>query len=138
MALSRSKVQVIIEPRFHDNRLVGGKYHLGSHTVFLYKEEIIRQCCRLFGSSSRLREYIAVILAHELGHAQDPELLQLADALDEPLTPREEAEIRLRIEENAWAYALSLLSETDTSFLDSIMEESLFSYRHQLNRAEIA
>lgn len=111
---------------------------MGSHTVYLYKEEIIRQCCRLFGSPYRLREYIAVILAHELGHSQDKELVQLAEALDEPLSEREEAEIRLRIEENAWGYALSLLSDTDPSFLQFIMEESLFSYRNQLRGLDIA
>lgn len=118
--------------------MVGGKYHLASHTVFLYKEEIVRQCCELFGSSCRLKEYIAVILAHELGHAQDPELEQLAAALDGPLTGRQEAEIRLRIEENAWAYAVSLLTEADSSFLHIIMDESLFSYRNQLDRFLIA
>lgn len=131
-------MKVSIEPRFRNNRRVGGKYHLASHTVYLYKEEIVRQCCELFGSPCRLKEYIAVILAHELGHAEDPELEQLAAALDGPLTERQEAEIRLRIEENAWAYAVSLLREADASFLHIIMEESLFSYRNQLDRFLIA
>ncbi|MEC0170926.1 hypothetical protein [Paenibacillus graminis] len=131
-------MQVILEPRFQDNRLVGGKYHLASHTIFLYKEEIVRQCCELFGSHLRLKEYIAVVLAHELGHSEDLELEQLAAALDGPLTGRQEAEIRLRIEENAWAYAISLLTEADPSFLHMIMEESLFSYRNQLDRFRIA
>ncbi|AIQ70149.1 hypothetical protein PGRAT_22725 [Paenibacillus graminis] len=138
LALSHSKVQVILEPRFQDNRLVGGKYHLASHTIFLYKEEIVRQCCELFGSHLRLKEYIAVVLAHELGHSEDLELEQLAAALDGPLTGRQEAEIRLRIEENAWAYAISLLTEADPYFLHMIMEESLFSYRNQLDRFRIA
>lgn len=127
-----SKVTVQIEPRFRDHRLVGGKYHMGSHTVYLYKEAIIRQCCTLFGSTNRLKEYIAVILAHELGHSEDTELVQLADALEEPLTDRQEAEIRLKIEENAWAYAKSLLIEADPSFLHYIIEESLLSYRDKL------
>ncbi|WP_081758832.1 metallopeptidase family protein [Paenibacillus graminis] len=131
-------MQVILEPRFQDNRLVGGKYHLASHTIFLYKEEIVRQCCELFGSHLRLKEYIAVVLAHELGHSEDLELEQLAAALDGPLTGRQEAEIRLRIEENAWAYAISLLTEADPYFLHMIMEESLFSYRNQLDRFRIA
>ncbi|WP_249899887.1 hypothetical protein [Paenibacillus sp. PK3_47] len=121
-----------IEPRFRDNRLVGGKYHMGSHTVYLYKEEIIRQCCTLFGSTDRLKEYIAVILAHELGHSEDTELVQLADALERPVSQREEAEIRLRIEQNAWAYAEALLSDTDSAFLQLIIEESLLSYRNTL------
>ncbi|WP_246553208.1 hypothetical protein [Paenibacillus tritici] len=138
LALSDSKVKVTVEPRFRKNRLVGGKYHLGSHTIYLYKEEIVRQCCELFGSPCRLKEYIAVILAHELGHSEDLELEQLAAALDGPLTGRQEAEIRLRIEENAWAYASSLLTEADPSFMHIIREESLFSYRDQLDRFHIA
>jgi hypothetical protein len=129
---SGSQVTVRIEPRFRDNRLVGGKYHMGSHTVYLYKEEIARQCASLFGSTSRLKEYIAIILAHELGHSEDTELGQLADALDQPLSQREEAEIRLRIEENAWTYAETLLNDADPFFLQSIIEESLLNYRNTL------
>lgn len=105
---------------------------MGSHTVYLYKEEIARQCAALFGSTSRLKEYIAIILAHELGHSEDIELGQLADALDQPLSQREEAEIRLRIEENAWTYAEALLNDADPLFLQSIIEESLLSYRNIL------
>ncbi|WP_229696146.1 hypothetical protein [Paenibacillus albidus] len=126
---SRSQVTVTLEPRFAGNRLVGGKYHMGSHTIYLYKDQIKEQCCKLFGSTNRLKEYIAVILAHELGHSEDVELEQLALALEEPLTARQQAEIRLRIEENAWHYAAVLLADMDTSFLQIIIEESLFSYR---------
>ncbi|WP_438435161.1 hypothetical protein [Gorillibacterium sp. sgz500922] len=118
-----------IEPRFPGDRLVGGKYNLATHTVFLYKEDILIQCGRLFGSTDRAEEYIAVILAHELGHAQDGQLRELADSLDLPISEAEKAHIRLRIEENAWAYAEALLPEADAAFLGTIIEHSLAAYR---------
>lgn len=129
---SDSRVQVTIEASFPGQRLVGGKYHMGSHTIYLYKEEIIEQCTRLFGSLDRLQEYIAVIFAHELGHSEDMELEELADLLDGPLTAREQAEIRLKIEENAWNYTRHLLSHYDPFFVEHIIEESLSGYYHQL------
>ncbi|WP_310551176.1 hypothetical protein [Paenibacillus glufosinatiresistens] len=132
MSRSRQNIPVVIEPRFPGKRLVGGKYHLDSHTVFLYKASIVAQCVRLFGSTERLKEYIEVVLAHELGHAQDRELRGLADALDGPLTEREEAGIRLRIEENAWQYAQALLWDADPLLIGRIIDESLAGYREQI------
>lgn len=132
LARINSTVKVIIEPHFHDNRLVGGKYLMSTHTIYLYKEEIIKQCYSLFGSASRLKEYIAVVFAHELGHSEDRELEQLANALDEPITSRAQDEIKLRIEENAWAYARALLTDIEPSFLNLIIDESLLSYRDKL------
>ncbi|QSF47700.1 hypothetical protein JRJ22_09345 [Paenibacillus tianjinensis] len=129
---SNSRVQVKIEACFPGKRLVGGKYHMGSHTVYLYKEEISEQCIRLFGSLDRLDEYIAVIFAHELGHSEDKELNELAALLDSPLSDREEAEICLQIEENAWRYAQDLLSHGDPLFIESIIEKSLSGYYRRL------
>ncbi|NEU59835.1 hypothetical protein G3352_02900 [Paenibacillus sp. ALJ109b] len=129
---SNSRALVEIESHFPDNRLVGGKYHMGSHTVYLYKKEIMEQCRMLFGSLAPLQAYIYVILAHELGHAEDVELMDLSNLLDSPLTAPELAETRLRIEENAWRYAESLLFDMDPVFLRTIIDESLFSYRQAI------
>ncbi|WP_413374615.1 hypothetical protein [Paenibacillus taichungensis] len=129
---SNSRALVEIESHFPDNRLVGGKYHMGSHTVYLYKKEIMEQCRMLFGSLAPLQAYIYVILAHELGHAEDVELMDLSNLLDSPLTASEQAGIRLRIEENAWRYAESLLFDMDPVFLRTIIDESLFSYRQAI------
>ncbi|WP_379160878.1 hypothetical protein [Paenibacillus sp. sgz5001063] len=129
---SNSQVQVKIEACFPGKRLVGGKYHMGSHTVYLYKEDIIEQCVRLFGSLDRLEEYIAVIFAHELGHSEDQKLQELAVLLDEALTERERAEISLTIEENAWHYAQCLLSHYDPLFIEHIIEQSLSGYHQRL------
>lgn len=86
----------------------------------------------LFGSLAPLQSYIFVILAHELGHAEDEDLKFLSGLLDGPLTAAEEAEIRLRIEENAWRYAESLLWDVDPVFLGTIIDESLYSYRQAI------
>lgn len=86
----------------------------------------------LFGSLAPLKAYIYVILAHELGHAEDVELVDLSNLLDGPLTASEQAEIRLRIEENAWRYAESLLFDMDPVFLRTIIDESLISYRQAI------
>ncbi|WP_321573911.1 hypothetical protein [Paenibacillus sp. P13VS] len=123
---------VQVESHFPDNRLVGGKYHMGSHTVYLYKKEIMEQCRMLFGTLAPLQAYIYVILAHELGHAEDTELAYLSSLLDGPLSAHEQAEIRLRIEENAWRYAESLLQGMDPVFLHTIIDESLLSYRQAI------
>ncbi|MDK8192828.1 hypothetical protein QP794_22335 [Paenibacillus sp. UMB7766-LJ446] len=123
---------VQVEPHFPDSRLVGGKYHMGSHTVYLYKKEIMEQCQMLFGSLAPLKAYIYVILAHELGHAEDVELVDLSNLLHGPHTAPEQAEIRLRIEENAWRYAESLLFDIDPIFLRTIIDESLYSYRQAI------
>nr|WP_261780132.1 hypothetical protein [Paenibacillus xylanexedens] len=105
---------------------------MGTHTVYLYQKEIMEQCRMLFGSLAPLEAYIYVILAHELGHAEDVELVELSNRLDGPLTALEQAEIRLRIEENAWRYAESLLSDMDPVFVRTIIDESLLSYRQAI------
>jgi len=122
-------VHVRIEPCFPDGRLVGGKYHAASHTVFLYEEEIIEQCKLLFGSLEPLRSYIRVILAHELGHAEDNELEYLSGLLDTSSAPADRFRVMLHIEENAWRYAEALLPDIDPIFLRTIVDESLFSHR---------
>ncbi|BFH13902.1 hypothetical protein WJ0W_003730 [Paenibacillus melissococcoides] len=68
-------------------------------------------------------------MAHELGHAADAELERLSAAMDMGGTPADIRRIALRIEENAWAYAVSLLPEIDDAFIQAIIDESLRAYR---------
>ncbi|MFD1773702.1 hypothetical protein [Paenibacillus rhizophilus] len=56
----------------------------------------------------RLRDYIAVVCALELGHAEDRKLVTLSDRLDEEISPREHAELALRIEMNGQGFYLNL------------------------------
>ncbi|WP_246063093.1 hypothetical protein [Paenibacillus ehimensis] len=129
---SGSKVSVKLKKHFPGGRLVGGKYQMASHTVTLYEEEIKRQCSRLFGSLDRLEEYTAVIFAHELGHAEDPQLEDLSLLLDGELTIQERNWTALQIEENAWRYAEKLLADMDQAFLAKIITESLAAYREKV------
>ncbi|WP_235941434.1 hypothetical protein [Paenibacillus puerhi] len=130
---SGSRIEVKIEPRFPGNRLVGGKYHMATHQVYIYKEPIKQQCFQLFGSLDRLEDYIAVVCAHELGHSEDAELVRLAGRLDEKITDPERRFIALEIEENAWRYAESILPDLEPAFLDTIIQASLASYREELH-----
>lgn len=129
---SGSPAEIVIEERFPGPRLVGGRYHMASDTIYLYKAELKQQCLQLFGSLDRLEEYIAVVCAHEIGHAEDQELPLLSELLDESAKPREKAEIALHIEENAWRYAEGLLYDLDPAFTQTIVDESLSSYRVSL------
>ncbi|MRX73909.1 hypothetical protein GJU40_17375 [Bacillus lacus] len=118
---------------FPGNRLVGGKYHLGTHTVTLYIEVIKQQCLQLFGTLERLQDYALVVLAHELGHAEDDELPLLADQLEAAATQLERDRTALKIEENAWRFAKELLTDIEPAFFDEVAEQSLFSYRTAIN-----
>jgi hypothetical protein len=126
-----------MESSFPGGRLVGGKYQTTLHKVTLYQEEIKRQCLQLFGSLDRLEDYINVVFAHELGHAEDAQLEQLSLLLDSGLPTNERKQIELQIEENAWRYAESLLSQIDPVFIKEIVTESLADYRKQVE-SEIA
>ncbi|WP_246590716.1 hypothetical protein [Paenibacillus sophorae] len=132
---SGGSTEIIIEARFPGSRLVGGRYHMATAKVYLYKEQLKEQCLELFGSLNRLREYVAVVCAHELGHAEDRELVSLSNRLDEEISHREHAEIALQIEENAWRYAESLLPDIDPEFMRTIIDESLYAYRRKLRTA---
>ncbi|WP_127580370.1 hypothetical protein [Paenibacillus koleovorans] len=128
-ARAGSRVPVRVEASFPEQRLVGGKYHMASHSITLYVETMKQQCFLLFGSLDRLEEYIAVILAHELGHAQDGDLRQLCERLDGDLSDAERDRTLLQIEVNAWRYARQLLKDfADASTLDTIVMESLAMY----------
>lgn len=122
-------VTLSIERRFPGHRLVGGKYSMNAGTITMYSEVIAAQCLQLFGSLDRAEDYFAVVVAHELGHAADAELERLSAAMDMGGSPADIRRIALRIEENAWAYAVSLLPEIEDDFIQAIIDESLRAYR---------
>ncbi|MFB5266846.1 hypothetical protein ACE41H_08600 [Paenibacillus enshidis] len=122
-------VSVRLEKKFPGGRMVGGKYNMNTHTITMYTDVIQAQCMQMFGSLEQAEEYFAVVLAHEIGHAADPELRALSEALDETDDPSVKRLTALRIEENAWNYALNLLPEADSRFMSIIIDESLFAYR---------
>lgn len=129
---SGSQVNVKLEDHFPGNRLAGGKYSMGSHTITLYIEEIKNQCDLLFSDDEHFLDYFAVVFAHEIGHAEDGELAELAARLDHSRTELERRQVNLKIEENAWMFAEELLSHMDQSFLQKIIYHSLKPYRDQL------
>lgn len=49
--------------------------------------------------------------------------------MDMGRSPADIRRIALRIEENAWAYAVSLLPEIEDAFIQAIINESLRAYR---------
>ena len=108
-----------------------------SHTVTLYTESIAEQCQQLFGSREFLAACVAIIFAHELGHAEDTELQDLSDRMD-VCSGRERSLIALRIEENAWTYAERLLPDIDRERFSLIVERSLHPYRLNASSSEIA
>ncbi|MDF2814540.1 MAG: hypothetical protein K0Q81_740 [Paenibacillus sp.] len=111
---------------------------MATHSITLYQDTIRQQCLRLFGSLDRLEEYISVIFAHELGHAEDLQLDQLCCKLDEDLTTSERTLTMLQIEENAWQYAERLLSaEPEQGILHTIRMESLAIYREAPSMEEL-
>ncbi|KKI89093.1 hypothetical protein WQ54_28125 [Bacillus sp. SA1-12] len=134
---SGSSADVIVESAFPDGRLVGGKYHLGTHTITLYLNEIKKQCEQLFATDQYFLDYLTIVTAHELGHAEDQELEELCDQLDECPTQVERDKISLRIEENAWRYARSILSGIETNIVETVIFHSLKPYYEEIDQ-EIA
>jgi hypothetical protein len=127
-----SSVKVLLEASFPDNRLVGGKYHISTHTITLYMEEIKEQCVQLFSTDAYFLDYLKIVFAHEIGHAEDLELSQLCDQLDECKTPFERNKLALKIEENAWHYAELYLQEVDHSLVETVIYHSLQPYREKI------
>ncbi|MFD2613510.1 hypothetical protein [Paenibacillus gansuensis] len=131
---SGSSVQMRVETEFPQQRLVGGKYQMGSHTVTLYLSSLEEQCRRLFGSLENLPALAAVVCAHELGHAEDPELAELSDRMDSASDVRIRLALALQIEKNAWAFARMLVPEVDPQLMEAMIDESLYMYRENLRQ----
>ncbi|AET57850.1 hypothetical protein ACWHAM_08405 [Paenibacillus terrae] len=122
-------VTVKLEKRFPGGRLIGGKYAMNAHAITMYTDTIETQCIQMFGSVERVEEYFTVVLAHEIGHAADSELLDLSDAMEQESELGNRQRFALQIEENAWNYALRLVPEIETSFISTVVDESLLAYR---------
>lgn len=132
LSLSGSNARVRLKNRFPGNRLVGGKYSPGTHTVTLYMEEIRKQCILLFSNEAVFPVYFWIVLAHELGHAEDSELNSLSELYDLCGNDSERKRIALKIEENAWDFARTIVPTDYSEMLDEIIDESLRSYREDL------
>lgn len=128
---SGSKANLQFEDFFPGDRFAGGKYNIGSHTITLYAEEIKEQCMQLFSSLDHFEEYLEIVFAHEIGHAEDGNLGWLADQMDLAQTEIERLGIALQIEENAWSFAENIPG-INTHLMQIIKSHSLQPYRDQL------
>ncbi|MBT2694926.1 hypothetical protein [Bacillus sp. ISL-55] len=129
---SGSSVQVELEDFFPGDRFAGGKYNFGTHTITLYIEEIKAQCLQLFSSLDQFEDYLAVVFAHEIGHAEDGELAELIQQIEETGNDVLKKKVALQIEMNAWDYARMLIPEKLHSFMDTIIGYSLEPYYEAL------
>ncbi len=129
---SGSKAAIKLERHHPYSRLAGGKYSMSTHTITLYIEEIKEQCIQIFGSLANLDIYIAVVFAHELGHAEDKALGILAERLDAATSENERARLSFLIEKRAWKFAEKLLRGTDRKFTKKIIFQSLRYYYEQI------
>ncbi|PLR92656.1 hypothetical protein [Bacillus sp. T33-2] len=135
---SGSNAEVKLESFFPGNRFAGGKYSTGTHTVTLYMEEIKAQCLQLFSTLELLADYVMVVFAHELGHAEDAELKTLIEISDQSSNDLAKNTIALKIEQNAWDYARRLLPEINHTFMEKIIRHSLNPYHEALGMEQIA
>lgn len=126
---SQSRVSIRLKSHFPGGRNVGGKYNVNTHSITIYLEEVKKQSVLLFGTLDRFEDVLKIVLAHELGHAEDDSLLACCDLLDHCSTELEALQIALRIEENAWNYASKLLTDVDPEMLHTMTTCSLQSYR---------
>ncbi|MFT9597980.1 hypothetical protein [Mesobacillus sp.] len=129
---SGSSVQVELEDFFPGDRFAGGKYNFGTHTITLYIEEIKAQCLQLFSSLDYFDDYLAVVFAHEIGHAEDCELAELIQQMDGTNHDFTRKGIALKIEENAWDYARKQIPQNLHPFMDTIIGYSLEPYYEAL------
>lgn len=127
---SGSQAQVRLKHRFPGGRNVGGKYNISDHSVTLYLYEIRKQCRIMFGSTSLslCKQLLRIVLAHELGHAQDPQLSELSDSMEACESRLDRSRLALQIEENAWNYARNLLPAASMEMLEVVVRHSLSAY----------
>ncbi|AWB46335.1 hypothetical protein DCC85_20640 [Paenibacillus sp. CAA11] len=129
---SGSTVSVTMRSRFPGGRNVGGKYSLDSHSITMYLSEIRKQAADIFGSQELEEDVLRIVFAHELGHAEDPLLVELSDRLYASEQEQERKRIALRIEENAWDYARALIPEVDPGMVETMIYFSLRAYRESI------
>ena len=129
---SGSSVKVELESYFPGDRFAGGKYNFASHTITLYIEEIKAQCLQVFSALDHFEDYLAVVFAHEIGHAEDSQLSDLIEQMDACNNDYTRTDIALNIENNAWDYARMLIPEKLHPFMDTIIHYSLQPYYEAL------
>ncbi|WP_423407973.1 hypothetical protein AABM38_20190 [Heyndrickxia sp. MSNUG] len=129
---SGSSVKVELESFFPGDRFAGGKYNFASHTITLYIEEIKDQCLQIFSSLDSFEDYLAVVFAHEIGHAEDSQLADLIEQMDSCTNDYARTGIALNIENNAWDYAKLLIPQKLHPFMDTIIHYSLQPYYEAL------
>lgn len=129
---SGSSVKVELESYFPGDRFAGGKYNFASHTITLYVEEIKDQCMQIFSSLDYFEDYLAVVFAHEIGHAEDAYLAGLIEQMDASTNEYTRTGIALKIEENAWDYAKMLIPSTMHPIMETIIHHSLQPYYEAL------
>jgi len=129
---SGSSVKVELESYFPGDRFAGGKYNFASHTITLYIEEIKAQCQQIFSSLDHFEDYLAVVFAHEIGHAEDSQLADLIEQLDASNNEYTRTGISLNIEKNAWDYAMMVIPQKLHPFMDTIIHYSLQPYYEAL------
>jgi hypothetical protein len=132
LSQSGSRVEVELESFFPGDRFAGGKYNLGTHTITLYIEEIKAQCLQIFSTLDDFEEYLAVVFAHEIGHAEDSQLVGLIEQMDACNNEHDRKGIALKIEENAWEYARKLIPQKLHPLMDTIIHYSLQPYYEAL------
>ena len=123
-------IKLVIEDEFPGTRCVGGKYAPSTHSIFLYEKDIKIQCRYLFGSNECLESYQWIILAHELGHALDEDLLSLSAKFEQT----EDTWLLYQIECNAWEMGEKLIPFIDSELFASIKDESLAHYHKEMEK----
>ncbi|WP_409294864.1 hypothetical protein V1498_17045 [Peribacillus sp. SCS-26] len=119
-------IPVLLEKRFPGGRLVGGKFNVGTRTITMYIDTVWEQCLQLLGSGTDFLNYYAIVLAHELGHALDEDLEELAEMLHIYEGNETESEGLIRLaEEKAWDIAREIVYDLDERLFTKIRNEAL-------------
>ncbi|MFC7370561.1 hypothetical protein ACFQPF_02595 [Fictibacillus iocasae] len=133
--LSNTSADVFIQEENQNGRRIGGMYSMDTHTVTLYQKEIYSQAMEFFPEQDRFRDYVRIICAHELGHANDPYLTILAYRLDKERDFLKRKKIELLIEVQAWKYAKIILTGlVPSAVFRKVRKESLFHYYETIDQ----
>ncbi|WP_071460532.1 hypothetical protein [Bacillus massilinigeriensis] len=135
MEISGTKANIVLEDYFPGDRFAGGKYQPASHTITIYIEEIREQCNQIFKTDVCFEEYLSIVLAHEIGHAEDAELMSLVDLMDNTENEIDRSRILLQIEQNAWDYATSIIPERSSFLLSTVISHSLQPHYEAIKRS---
>jgi hypothetical protein len=127
--ISKTTASIRIEEKNPNGRRIGGMYSMEDHSITLYTEEILSQSEDFFRGQNVFYDYLKVILAHELGHANDPYLKVLAERHGNETDFLTRKKIELVIEVQAWKAARKLLNrDVPQHVFRTIRKESLAHY----------